>query len=77
MENADCPPEGVEIHNSDHGGEVIASKDFQQWLGQRGIFWRSAPRITPNYNGVVERNIYTNQEQYDEDIFTAIGLICR
>ena len=34
MENADHPPEGIEIHNSDHVGEVIASKDFKEWLGQ-------------------------------------------
>ena len=43
MHNADQPPEGVEIYNSDHGGDVIMSNEFKAWLDDRGIFWRSAP----------------------------------
>ena len=35
------------------------SLDFQQFLLSKGIFWQSAPRNTPNYNGLVERNIRT------------------
>ena len=57
MENADRPPEGIEIYQSDHGGEMIMSTELRAFLDERGIFWRTAPRRTPNYNGVVERHI--------------------
>ena len=56
MENADRPPEGIEIYQSDHGGEVIMSTEFRAFLDERGIFWRTAPRRTPNYHGIVERH---------------------
>ena len=29
MQNADRPPEGLEIYNSDHGGDVIMSNEFK------------------------------------------------
>jgi transposase InsO family protein len=57
MENAESAPGAVEVYVSDHGGETIMSNDFQEFLGAKGIFWQTAPRATPNYNGLVERSI--------------------
>ena len=57
MENADRPPEGIEIYQSDHGVKVIMSTEFRAFLDERGIFWRTAPRRNPSYNGVVKRHI--------------------
>ena len=57
MENAESAPSAVEVYVSDHGGETIISADFQDFLGAKGIFWQTAPRATPNYNGLVERSI--------------------
>ena len=57
LENTDEVPERTETYVSDHNGETIMSTEFQHFLEQRGIFWQSAPRNTPNYNSVVERNI--------------------
>ena len=59
LENTDEVPERTEVYVSDHGGDTIMSLDFQQFLSSKGIFWQSAPRNTPNYNGLVERNIRT------------------
>ena len=37
MENANRPLEGVEIYNSDYGGDVIMSNEFKSWLDDKGI----------------------------------------
>ena len=57
LENTDEVPERTEVYVSDHGGDTIMSLSFQQFLERKGIFWQTAPRRTPNYNGLVERNI--------------------
>ena len=54
-------PERTETYVSDHGGETIMSLEFQKFLSDKGIFWQTAPRHTPNFNGLVERNIQTKQ----------------
>ena len=38
---------------SEHGGEVV-SNEFQQWLKNKKMFHRTAPRGEPNYNEIVE-----------------------
>ena len=49
----------IQVYVSDHSGETIMTNDFQDFLAQHGIFWQTAPRNTPNYNAIVERNIQT------------------
>ena len=61
LENTDEVPERTETYVSDHGGETIMSLEFQRFLSDKGIFWQTAPRHTPNFNGLVERNIQTKQ----------------
>ena len=50
-------PERTEVYVSDHGGDTIMSNYFQRFLEEKGIYWQTAPRNTPNDNGLVERNI--------------------
>ena len=57
MEDAESALTAVEVYVSDHGGEIIMSTDFQSFLGEKVIFWQTAPHATPNYNGLVERSI--------------------
>ena len=62
LENTDDVPEHTETYVSDHGGDTIMYSDFQRFLSEKDIFGRqTAPRHTPNYNGLVERNIQTKQ----------------
>ena len=61
LENTDEVPERTEVYVSDHGGDTIMSLTFQKFLEAHGIFWQTAPRHTPNYNGLVERNIQTKK----------------
>ena len=37
MENAECAPTAVEVYVSDHGGEAMVSRDFQQFLVERSL----------------------------------------
>ena len=57
IEIAESALSAVEGYVSDYGGETIMSKNFQDFPGPKGIFWKTAPRATPNYNGLVERSI--------------------
>ena len=57
LENTDKVPEHTEVYVLDHGGDTIMSLLFQQFVVRKGIFWQTAPRRTPNYNGLVEQNI--------------------
>ena len=59
MENANRTPELIEVYQSDHGGEVIASTEFRAWLDEQGISCRTAPMWTPTYNSAVEQQIQT------------------
>ena len=54
LDNTAIPNGWVETLTSDHGGDVL-SKQFQNWLGFRGIFHLTAPGREPNYNAVIER----------------------
>ena len=61
LENAEIYPRRIYGYVSDHGGDTIMSTSFQEFLRDRGSYWQTAPRETPNYNALVERNIQTKK----------------
>ena len=57
LENSEYIVECIQGCVTDHGGDMIMSHNLQDFLRDRGIYWQTAPRETPNYNAMVERNI--------------------
>ena len=61
LENSEYHVKCIQGYVTDHGGDTIMSHNLQDFLRDKGIYWQTAPRETPNYNAMVERNIQTKK----------------
>ena len=61
LENSEYHVKCIQGYVTDDGGDTIMSHNLQDFLRDRGIYWQTAPRETPNYNAMVKRNIQTKK----------------
>jgi hypothetical protein len=55
MEKQYGPRFKLQILRSDNAGEILKSKNMQQWMGENGIKDEEAPPRTPQLNSIAER----------------------